>query len=234
MGKIVIAIDGQSGCGKSSTAKAVAKSLGYTYLDSGAMYRAVTYYYLQNPFDLGDAKEVSKALENVYIEFRLSPEDGSQMTFLNGENVEAQIRQMEVSKSVSKVASVKLIREAMVAQQRKLGAAKGVVMDGRDIGSVVFPDAALKVYMTADLETRAKRRLRELSADGGVYSLKEIQKNLAERDKIDSSREESPLVKMEDAVELDTSELKFEDQVNFVIDLARERIEKEETYASKN
>ncbi|MDN3205123.1 (d)CMP kinase [Algoriphagus sediminis] len=234
MGKIVIAIDGQSGCGKSSTAKAVAKSLGYTYLDSGAMYRAVTYYYLQNPFDLGDAESVSRALENVDIEFRLNPEDGSQLTFLNGENVEAQIRQMEVSKSVSKVAAVKLIREAMVAQQRKLGAAKGVVMDGRDIGSVVFPDAALKVYMTADLETRAKRRLRELSADGGVYSLKEIQKNLAERDKLDSSREESPLVKMEDAVELDTSELKFEDQVNFVIDLARERIEKEETYASKN
>ncbi len=234
MGKIVIAIDGQSGCGKSSTAKAVAKNLGYTYLDSGAMYRAVTFYYLQNPFDLEDSNAVSEALENVEIEFKKDPVSGDQLTFLNGKNVESEIRQMEVSNNVSKVASIKLVRQAMVAKQRKLGSAKGVVMDGRDIGSVVFPDAGLKMFMTADLETRAKRRLKELSAEGNVYSLDEIKNNLAKRDELDSSREESPLIKTADAVELDTSELKFEDQVDIVIDLARERIEKEESYASNN
>ncbi|MHA7131659.1 (d)CMP kinase [Algoriphagus namhaensis] len=234
MGKIVIAIDGQSGCGKSSTAKAVAKRLGYTYLDSGAMYRAVALYHLQNPFSLESDEEVKEALRHVNISFHQNPSTQIQETYLNGQNVEEAIRTMRVSKQVSAVAAVKQIREAMVAQQRKLGNDKGVVMDGRDIGSVVFPKAELKVYMTADLETRAKRRAEELSAAGAVIPLQEIKQNLAERDRLDSSRAESPLKKMPDAVEIDTSNLRFEDQVDLVVRLAKDKIGKVESYASNN
>lgn len=234
MGKIVIAIDGQSGCGKSSTAKAVAKILGYTYLDSGAMYRAVALQHLKHPFSLTNPESVKAALEDIQIGFELHPVHGRQETYLNGENVESEIREMKVSEQVSKVAAVKEIREAMVAQQRTLGQAKGVVMDGRDIGSVVFPDAELKVYMTADLHTRAQRRLEELSAMGNVSSLEQIKENLAERDRLDSSRAESPLRKMPDAIEVDTSDLDFADQVQQVVDLARRKIEKVESYASND
>lgn len=234
MGKIVIAIDGQSGCGKSSTAKAVAKILGYTYLDSGAMYRAVALFHLNHPFQLQDPAAVQEALERVKISFQQNPKTGKQETYLNGQNVEDEIREMKVSQNVSKVAAMREIREAMVAQQRALGEEKGVVMDGRDIGSVVFPDAELKVFMSADLDTRAQRRLEELSAMGNVTTLEEIKENLAERDRLDSSREESPLRKMPDAIEVDTSNLQFEDQVNQVVQLAREKIEKVKSYASNN
>lgn len=234
MGKIVIAVDGQSGCGKSSTAKEVARILGYTYLDSGAMYRAMTYHYLRHPFDLNDSSEIEESLSNFQLEFRNNPQSGLQETFLNDQNIEQEIRKMEVSSRVSEVAAIGQIRKFMVRRQRELGDAKGVVMDGRDIGSVVFPKAELKLFMTADLDTRARRRMAELSEKGGVVSFEEIKANLAERDKKDSTRSESPLIKVEDAVEIDTSNLRFEEQVQRVVDLAKDRIEKEESYASNN
>ncbi len=234
MGKIVIAVDGQSGCGKSSTAKEVARILGYTYLDSGAMYRAMTYHYLRHPFDLNDSSQIEESLSNFQLEFRNNPQSGLQETFLNGQNIEQEIRKMEVSSRVSEVAAIGQIRKFMVRRQRELGDAKGVVMDGRDIGSVVFPKAELKLFMTADLDTRARRRMAELSEKGGVVSFEEIKANLAERDKKDSTRSESPLIKVEDAVEIDTSNLRFEEQVQRVVDLAKDRIEKEESYASNN
>lgn len=234
MGKIVIAIDGHSGCGKSSTAKAVAKSLGYTYLDSGAMYRAVTLFSLNHALHLDDAILLSKELKSIDISFQINQETEDQETFLNGKNVEDEIREMKVSQNVSKVAALKVVREEMVAQQQRLGQGKGVVMDGRDIGSVVFPEAELKVFMSANLETRARRRKEELSNKGDVIDLEVIKENLAERDRLDSSREESPLLKMPDAIEIDTSDLKFDDQVEIIVKLAKQIIEKEDSYAGNN
>ncbi|WP_130273948.1 (d)CMP kinase [Cecembia calidifontis] len=224
MQKIVIAIDGYSGCGKSSTAKAVAKILGYTYIDSGAMYRAATLYFLKHQIDLSDKAAVNKALKHIQISFQTDKASGQQETYLNGENVEQQIRSMEVSDFVSEVSKIKEVRKELVSQQQQLGKAKGVVMDGRDIGTVVFPDAELKVFMTADLEIRAKRRQKELIEKGQEVTLEEIIRNLAERDKIDSTRAESPLVRAEDAVDVDTSYLDFDDQVKKIVELANERI----------
>lgn len=224
MRKIVIAIDGYSGCGKSSTAKAVAKILGYTYIDSGAMYRAATLHFLKSGTDITDIKEIISSLGQIEISFRANPDNGRQETCLNGENVEDAIRSMEVSDYVSEVSKIKEVRTALVAQQQKLGDAKGVVMDGRDIGTVVFPDAELKVFMTADLQIRAARRQQELQEKGVEVKLEEIIRNLGERDEIDSTRKESPLLKADDAVEVDTSYLKFDDQVNRVVELAKEKI----------
>lgn len=226
MGKIVIAIDGFSGCGKSSTAKAVAKSLGFTYIDSGAMYRAATLHFLNHYLSPSNPHDVEKGLRSLEISFQINPETGKQETYLNGLNVEDEIRSMRVSERVSEIATIKEIRKELVAQQQRLGKKKGVVMDGRDIGSVVFPDAELKVFMTADLETRAKRRQEELLAKGEMVDLEEIKTNLAERDRIDSSRAESPLIKMPDAVEIDTSNLTFDGQVAQIVQLAEEVIEK--------
>lgn len=225
MRKIVIAIDGYSGCGKSSTAKAVAKILGYTYIDSGAMYRAATLQFLKNGTDITDIKEILSSLSQIEISFRANPDNGRQETYLNGENVEDAIRSMEVSDYVSEVSKIKEVRTALVAQQQKLGDAKGVVMDGRDIGTVVFPDAELKVFMTADLQIRAARRQQELQEKGVEVKLEEIIRNLEERDEIDSTRKESPLLKADDAIEVDTSYLKFDDQVKKVVDLAKEKID---------
>lgn len=227
MGKIVIAIDGYSGCGKSSTAKAVAKALGYTYIDSGAMYRAATLHFLNHYLSPSVPQEVDKALKTLDISFQINPDTLRQETYLNGLLVEDEIRAMRVSERVSEVAAVKEIRKALVAQQQKLGKHKGVVMDGRDIGSVVFPEAELKIFMTADLETRAARRQQELLEKGDMVDLKEIQTNLSERDRIDSSRAESPLIKMNDAVEIDTTNLTFEEQVAQIVHLAQKAIEKE-------
>lgn len=224
MSKIVIAIDGYSGCGKSSTAKAVAKGLGYIYIDSGAMYRAVTLYFLENHVVLTNPKEVLKYLDKLEISFQPNPDTGNQDTFLNGLNVESEIRSMRVSDYVSEVSTIKAVREALVAQQQKMGKKKGVVMDGRDIGTVVFPEAELKVFMTADLRVRAERRQKELLEKGDLVDLDKILHNLSERDAIDSSRKESPLLKAEDAVEVDTSGLQFEDQVNQILNLAKEKI----------
>ncbi len=224
MGKIVIAIDGYSGCGKSSTAKAVAKNLGYTYIDSGAMYRAATLHFIQEKLSPLREDEVKQGLNSLGISFQINPQTGLQETYLNGQNVEDEIRTMFVSQKVSELATVGSIRKELVAQQQCLGKGKGVVMDGRDIGSVVFPNAELKVFMTADLETRAKRRQQELMEKGQLVNLEEINENLARRDQIDSSRAESPLMKMPDAAEVDTSNLTFEEQVAQIVQLAKAKI----------
>lgn len=225
MRKIVIAVDGYSGCGKSSTAKAVAKKLGYTYLDSGAMYRAATLHFLSNFLLPTDPKDVAKAISTLEISFQVNSDSGKQETFLNGLNVEEEIRGMRISERVSEVASLKSVREELVAQQQKLGREKAVVMDGRDIGSVVFPDAELKIFMIADLDTRSKRRQQELLESGNLVDLEVIKTNLSERDRIDSSRKESPLLKMPEAIEIDTSHLDFKDQVNQIVQLARQLID---------
>lgn len=224
MGKIVIAIDGYSGCGKSTTAKSVAKALGYTYIDSGAMYRAVTLHFLSSYLLPTNPKDVASGLANLDISFQPNPDSGAQETYLNGLNVEKEIRSMRITKQVSEVARVKEIREALVAQQQRLGKKKGVVMDGRDIGSVVFPDAELKIFMTADLDTRAVRRQQELMERGELVELDAIKENLGDRDRIDSSRKESPLIKVADAVEIDTSNLSFAEQVAQIMHLAQQKM----------
>ncbi len=222
MKKIIIAIDGYSACGKSTTAKRVAEHLGYAYIDSGAMYRAVTLYFLENHVSLTNQKEVDKALSEIEIHFENIK--GVNTTFLNGSNVEKQIRKMNVSNHVSEVSTLASVREAMVAQQRTMGKKKGVVMDGRDIGTVVFPEAELKIFMTADMEIRAERRQLELLEKGQALNLDEIRDNLAKRDHIDATRQESPLRKADDAVILDTSGITLEEQVQEVVALAKEKM----------
>jgi len=221
MKKIVIAIDGYSGCGKSSTAKEVAKELQYKFIDSGAMYRAVTLYFIRNYVDLKNEQEVKDTLPEVGIDFRFNPKLGKNETFINEENVEDEIRKMYVSALVSPVSAIKAVRVAMVAQQQEMGEEKGVVMDGRDIGSVVFPDAELKIFMTATDKARAKRRYLELKALGEEVALEEITENFKSRDLQDTSRKESPLIKVNDAIEIDTSDLEFSDQVQQVLNLAK-------------
>ncbi len=224
MKKINIAIDGFSGCGKSSTAKEVAKALDYKFIDTGAMYRAVTLYFLRNQVDLQSEASVADALSQVSIDFRPNKELGKSETFLNKQNVEEEIRKMYVSEMVSPVSAIKEVRVAMVAQQQEMGKNKGLVMDGRDIASVVFPDAELKVFMKASDEARAKRRLKELEEKGEQVSLDEIARNFRERDKQDSTRKESPLIQVPEAIVIDTSDLEFEDQVQKVLALAAERM----------
>ncbi len=228
MSKINIAIDGLSGCGKSSTAKAVAKALHYKFIDTGAMYRAVTLYFIQNDIDLTNHDQVMQALSEIQIDFEFNQKSQKNETILNQQNVEEEIRKMDVSQKVSPVSAIKEVRVAMVAQQQEMGKYRGVVMDGRDIGSVVFPDAELKVFMTASTEIRAKRRKEELAAKGEIVDLKDIIENLESRDHQDSTRAESPLIKVEDAIEIDTSDLKFENQVQKVLDLAISHLEKED------
>ena len=223
MGKIIIAIDGHSACGKSSTAKAVAKSLGYVYIDSGAMYRAVTLYMMRSNIDETDNEKLQEALRTLEISFDDS-QNGNQ-TMLNGENVENEIREMAVSNQVSRYSAIPAIREAMVDQQRRMAADKGVVMDGRDIGSIVFPKAELKVFMTASFDIRAERRRLELLEKNVVVEFEEVKKNLMQRDELDSNREHSPLIQASDAIVIDNSEMTFEDQVERVISLARDLIE---------
>lgn len=225
MKKINIAIDGFSGCGKSSTAKEVAKRLAYKFIDSGAMYRAVTLYILQNKVDIKDEAQVLSALDAITIDFRHNPQTGKSETFLNDVYVEEEIRKMYVSESVSPVAAIKAVRVALVEQQQEMGKDRGVVMDGRDIASVVFPDAELKIFMKASDEARAKRRQAELEEKGEEASLEEIVKNFRERDLQDSTREESPLIQVPEAIVIDTSDLEFEEQVNKVLTLAKEQIE---------
>jgi cytidylate kinase len=225
MQDIIIAIDGYSGCGKSSTAKEVARALHYTYLDSGAMYRAVTLFFIRHQVNLHDKSSVLDALDKINIQFHRSEDGTFNETYLNGENVEKEIRKMEVSERVSAVSAIPEVRNKMVEQQRKLGASKKVVMDGRDIGSQVFPHADLKIFMTADLKVRALRRKEELEEKGNRVTLDEIMLNLSERDRIDSQRQQSPLVKVDDAVEIDTTNLDFSDQVRQVLSLAKKHIE---------
>lgn len=234
MNKIIIAIDGYSGCGKSSTARAVAADLGYTYIDTGAMYRAVTLYFLDHFLSPTNPHDVEKALQSLDITFHPNTDTNLQETYLNGLNVEKQIRSMRVTEKVSEVATISPIRRALVAQQQKLGKKKGVVMDGRDVGSVVFPDAELKVFMTANLDTRAERRQQELLAKKELVALDEIKANLAERDRIDSTRAEGPLKKMGDAIEIDTSSITFAEQVAQIVHQAKKIIDNQPSYAGNH
>ena len=222
MQKITIAVDGYSSCGKSTTAKRVAKKLGYSYIDTGAMYRSVTLYFHQHLITYTNDKEVEKALENIHIEFRRNPNDGRNETFLNGLNVEDEIRKLYIANQVSEVSAIAAVRHAMVAQQRRMGKKKGVVMDGRDIGTVVFPDAELKIFMTADPIIRANRRQIELAERGDLVDLEEMIENIRKRDLIDTTRKESPLRKAEDAIEVDTSYMTLDEQVDVVCILADE------------
>lgn len=217
MKQIVVALDGYSSCGKSSTAKKVAAALSYAFIDSGAMYRAVALYFLQNKVDISDINSVKKALNEVHVSFVFNPERQASDVYLNGENVEQEIRKMYISEFVSSVSSIPEVRHAMVAQQKKMGELKGIVMDGRDIGTVVFPQAEVKVFMTAEPLIRAKRRQLELEQKGEFLPIEEILENLRKRDEIDSTRSEGPLKKAEDAIELDTSEKTMEQQVEFVL-----------------
>lgn len=215
MKKITIAIDGYSSCGKSTMAKDLAREIGYIYIDSGAMYRAVTLYSLRNGFftEQGINTEALKAaMPHIHISFQLNPETQRPMTFLNDENVEEEIRTMEVSSHVSPIATLGFVREALVKQQQEMGKAKGIVMDGRDIGTVVFPDAELKIFVTASAEIRAQRRYDELKGKGQDASFEEILANVKERDYIDQNREVSPLCKADDAILLDNSHLTIAEQ----------------------
>jgi CMP/dCMP kinase len=224
MKKIIIAIDGNSGCGKSSTAKVIARALQYIYIDTGAMYRAVTLFFIKNGIDLKHEEDVAEALKQIDISFEYNMATGSNETYLNGKNVEHDIRQMEVSNLVSPVSEISAVRKKLVEQQRRMGKAKGVVMDGRDIGTVVFPEAELKIFMTASLEVRAERRRLELHEKGTEVNINDVLENLRNRDRIDSSREDSPLKKAEGAVEIDTSNLTFDEQVNKILVLVNEKI----------
>ncbi len=215
MKKITIAIDGYSSCGKSTMAKDLAREIGYIYIDSGAMYRAVTLHSLRNGFftEQGINTEALKAaMPHIHISFQLNPKTQRPMTFLNGENVEEEIRTMEVSSHVSPIATLGFVREALVKQQQEMGKAKGIVMDGRDIGTVVFPDAELKIFVTASAEIRAQRRYDELKGKGQDASFEEILANVKERDYIDQNREVSPLRKADDAILLDNSHLTIAEQ----------------------
>lgn len=224
MNKIVIAIDGYSACGKSTTAREVASVLGYTYIDSGAMYRAVTLYFHEHHVSLTNEKDVIGAIENIGIDFRVNKEAGRCDTYLNGMNVEKEIREMYISENVSQVSRIRAVREAMVNQQRKLGRKKGVVMDGRDIGTVVFPDAELKIFMLADIYVRSVRRQNELYERNQMVDLQEIRENLEKRDRIDTSREIGPLKQADDAVVLNTTFMTLEEQVDEVVNLALSKI----------
>ncbi len=221
--KIVIAIDGYSACGKSTTAKAVAAILGYRYIDTGAMYRAVTLYFLDHHVALTNPKEVARALQQLDVTFKINSLHNSE-TYLNGLNVEKAIRTMRVSELVSQISAIKEVRIAMVEQQRKMGREKAVVMDGRDIGTVVFPQADLKVFMNADLLIRAFRRQKELLDRGQLVDLDDVVENILMRDKADTSRAESPLKQAEDAIYLDTTQIALDEQVDEVIRLALPKI----------
>lgn len=222
--KIIVAIDGYSSCGKSTTAKLVAAKLGYGYIDTGAMYRAVTLYFLQNAVTYTNPKEVERVLHNISISFYHNPKTNENETFLNGVNVEKEIRKMYISNQVSEVSTIAEVRHAMVAQQQKMGKKRGIVMDGRDIGTRVFPEAELKIFMTADLELRAVRRQQELMAKKQMVNLEEIKQNLIHRDQIDTTRKESPLVQAPDAYLIDTSFITVEEQVDTVVSYAQSLI----------
>ncbi len=226
MRKITIAIDGYSSCGKSTVARGIAKKLGYIFIDSGAMYRAVTLYCLRNHIireGKFDAREVVKALDQIHLEFKLNADAGSSEMYLNGMNVEKEIREMDVSSFVSPISAIKEVRDKVVALQRRFRDSGGIVMDGRDIGTNVFPDAELKLFMTANEEVRAKRRWKELDAKGMNVSLEDIRQNLAQRDHEDTHREHNPLRQAADAVVLDNTNMSLDEQLDLALKLVRER-----------
>jgi CMP/dCMP kinase len=217
MKKIIITIDGWSSCGKSTLAKQLAKQLGYVYVDSGAMYRAITLYFLRNVVDIGSKKEVEKALQNITLEFEYNEKSKQSEILLNGENVEYMIRDMIVAEKVSDVAAVKEVREFAVDQQKKMGKKKGIIMDGRDIGTTVFPRAEVKFFMTADIAVRVERRFKEMYEKNPNVSIEEVKSNLEMRDYIDSNREVSPLRQAKDAIVLDNTNLTMEQQLKFAL-----------------
>jgi len=223
--RIIVAIDGFSSCGKSTLAKSLARALGYIYIDSGAMYRAVTLYALRNQWIRNgqlDTKAILDGLSLISVSFSFDPATERNTTYMNGENIEEEIRQLHVSEYVSQVSAIKEVRLAMVRLQQEMGKDKGVVMDGRDIGTVVFPGAELKIFMTADPEIRALRRFRELTLKGISVSMEEIRENIRARDFMDQNREESPLRKAEDAIILDNSFLTPEEQLLWALEKANE------------
>ncbi len=225
--KIIIAIDGHSSCGKSTIAKAVAAQFGYAFIDSGAMYRAVTLFALRNHLiadGVVNEQRLIELLPEIKIEFRYNPGKQKSDTYLNDENVEEEIRQLPVSQNVSPVATISEVRAEMVRQQQSMGKSKGIVMDGRDIGTVVFPEAELKLFVTASPEIRAQRRFDELAAKGETVSFEEILQNVQERDFIDSTRETSPLKKADDAVVLDNSSMTREEQMQWVVEKVQEKL----------
>lgn len=226
--KVTIAIDGFSSTGKSTVAKQLARELGYVYVDTGAMYRAVTLYALRKNHIGGkefDASSLVKDLPVINLRFVFNPEAGFGEIYLNDENVEKEIRQMEVSNYVSLVAAIPEVREMLVAQQQEMGKAKGIVMDGRDIGTVVFPDAELKIFMTASAEERAQRRFKELQARGEEVTYQEVLNNVQQRDTLDTTRKDSPLVRAEDAIEIDNSHLSLQGQFIKILGLYKEIVE---------
>ena len=227
--KIIIAIDGHSSCGKSTFAKAIAARLGYIFIDTGAMYRAVTLYALENGAirsGVVDEDSVVKMLGDINIDFRFNPERGASDIYVNGDMVEGKIRTIEVSNCVSAVSSIAEVRTKLVAMQQAMGLRRGIVMDGRDIGTVVFPDAELKIYMTADAMVRAERRYKELTAKGDKVTLEEIYENVVSRDKADMSRAISPLRKADDAIVLDNSHMSVEEQMAWFMERYEEALAK--------
>lgn len=224
MQPIIITLDGFSSCGKSTLARQLAAELNYVFIDSGAMYRAITLYFLRNHTDWNNHTAVVDALKEITLDFQYNPLTGNSDMFLNDENVEALIRDMLVSEHVSEVAAVKEVREFGVAQQQLMGVKKGIVMDGRDIGTTVFPQAELKIFVTADPAVRVERRFKELYAKNPNISIEEVKTNLEMRDYTDSNREFSPLRKANDAIELDNSVLTREEQLDIVLKWAREKM----------
>lgn len=224
MSKIIITIDGWSSCGKSTLAKQMAKALGYVYIDSGAMYRAITLYFLRNHIDWTYESDVRKALENIKLHFEYNEKSQQSEMFLNDENVEYVIRDMVIAEKVSDVAAISAVRKFAVAQQQLMGKKKGIVMDGRDIGTTVFPDAALKIFMTADIAVRVERRFKEMFEKNPNVTIEEVKTNLEMRDYIDSNRKVSPLRQAEDAVLIDNTNISMEEQLKIALKLTKELI----------
>jgi len=224
MRKIIIAIDGWSSCGKSTLAKQLAKELEYVYIDSGAMYRAITLYFLRNHIDWTSEEEVEVALKNITLEFRPNHMSGETEIYLNGENIEYVIRDMVVAEKVSEVSSIEKVREFAVGEQRKMGAGNGIIMDGRDIGTTVFPDAELKIFMTADIAVRVERRYKEMYAKNPNILIEEVMANLETRDYIDSHRMVSPLKKAEDAIILDNTDISPQEQFELALSWAQQKL----------
>ena len=222
--KKIITIDGWSSCGKSTVAKQLAKELGYTYIDSGAMYRAITLYFLRNHIDWTDDMEVKNALNEIHLHFECNVKSGESEIFLNDENVEYLIRDLIIADKVSDIAAIASVRTFAVAQQQKMGSRKAIVMDGRDIGTTVFPDAELKIFMTADIATRVERRFKEMFEKNPNIVLEDVKHNLEMRDYIDSHREVSPLKKAEDAIVLDNTNLDMEQQLKIALNLVKQPI----------
>jgi CMP/dCMP kinase len=220
---LIIAIDGYSSCGKSTLAKQIAKELGYVFVDTGAMYRAVTFYFIQHHIDIDSADSVEVSLADIHIEFRII--DGANTTFLNGQNIEKEIRSLMVSELVSEVAAISSVRRKLVDLQRKMAGSTGLVMDGRDIGTVVFPNADIKIFVTADPGVRAQRRYLELMSKGQHVSIQEIVSNLAHRDEIDTTRADSPLRQAEDAIVLDNTHYTIDEQFDFVMRYVSKRLQ---------